>query len=394
MSRFAYQTKSLDPLPDEDALDRAGIGVDDALESLTKKTTAALSKAASDYKSLSAQVDKIESKLGRPIGGMPANDNDSLASERKSLADFIRRDIAIKSGTGMSASSDPDGGYGVTPQLSTEIEKRLFNISPIRQICRTVQVGSFDSYQEPMQIGDTGATWVGESEARPNSTTATLGMLDVHVDELYSMQPVTQRLIDDSRFDVAGFVVDRISERFARAEGTAFVVGTGFNQPKGFLSYDTDSAADFTRDHNKLQYVVSGGATTITLDGIKNLFWTLRASHRANGSWVMSSATANALDLLKTGNGDYLYRPSVSVDAPPTLLGRPIYISEDMPAIGAGTYPIAFGNFNSYVVAEKPGVRFLRDPFSSKPNVLFYAYRRVGGGISDTDGIKLLKVSV
>lgn len=100
------------------------------------------------------------------------------------------------------------------------------------------------------------------------------------------------------------------------------------------------------------------------------------------------------MDLLKDGNGDYLYRPSVTVDAPPTLLGRPIYISERMPAIGAGTYPSAFGNFTAgYVIAEKPGVRFLRDPFSSKPNVLFYAYRRVGGAVVDTDAIKLLKIS-
>ena len=160
------------------------------------------------------------------------------------------------------------------------------------------------------------------------------------------------------------------------------------------MSYATDSAADFTRDTAKLQYVVSGSASAILLDGIKALFWTLRAPHRVSASWLMSSATASALNSLKTGAGDYVWRPSVAADQPPTLLGKPVYISEDMPAIAGGAFPIAFGNFNAgYVVAEKPGVRFLRDPYSSKPNVIFYAYRKVGGGVADTDAIKLLKIS-
>jgi HK97 family phage major capsid protein len=318
-------------------------------------------------------------------------DNDNLATEKKSLGDFIRYNTEIKA---MSVGIDPSGGYGVTPQLSQDIVRRLYNLSPIRQICRVVEVGSFDSYQEPMQIGDTGAIWVGESQSRPDSGTPTLGMLDVPVNEIYSTQPVTQRLLDDSRFDISSFVVERVSERMARAEGTAFVAGTGVNQPFGFMNYPTDPAADFVRDHNKLQSIVSGGATTITLDGIKNLYWALRAPHRVNGSWVMSSATANSLDTLKDLYGHYLWRDSVTAGVPPTLLGRPVYFSEDMPAIGAGNLPIAFGNFTAgYVIADKPGVRFLRDPFSSKPSVIFYAYKRVGGGVSDTDAIKVLKIS-
>jgi HK97 family phage major capsid protein len=369
------------------------VDIDEALESLTTTTTAALKK-------LEGKLEKLEAKMGRPgtaandntsFGGRAANDNTEIAAEKKALSDFVRHNVEIKA---MSAGSDPDGGFGVTPQLSADIQRRLYDLSPIRQICRVVNVGSFDSYDEPMQIGDTGATWVGENDARPGSVTPSLGLLHIPVNEIFSTQPVTQRLLDDSRFDMASFVVERVSERMARAEGTAFVNGTGVGQPKGFLTYATDPAADFTRDHAKLQYIVSGGATSITFDGIKNLFWSLRAPHRANGSFVMSSATASALDELKDLNGRYIWRESAALDAPPTLLGKPVYFSEDMPAVAAGNLPIAFGNFTAgFVIADKSGVRFLRDPYSSKPNVIFYAYRRVGGGVADTDAIKLLKVS-
>jgi HK97 family phage major capsid protein len=294
----------------------------------------------------------------------------------------------------MSASSDPDGGYGVTPQLSAEIAKRLFDQSPLRQICRLVNIGSFDSYQEPMQIGDAGATWTAENSSRPATTTPTLGLLDVPVNELYATQPVTQRLLDDGRFEIAGFIVERASDRFARTEGTAFVRGTGVGQPQGFMTVATDPAADFTRDHKKLQYVVSGAAGSVTFDGLKNLYWTMRAPHRANASWLMSSATASQLDTLKDANGHYIWRDSVAADVPPTLLGKNVFFSEDMDSVSAGTFPVAFGNWTAgYVIADKPGVRWLRDPYSSKPNVIFYGYKRVGGGVADTDAIKLLKIS-
>ena len=66
---------------------------------------------------------------------------------------------------------------------------------------------------------------------------------------------------------------------------------------------------------------------------------------------------------------------------------------ETMPAVAAGTLPIAFGDWKrGYVLVDKAGVRFLRDPFSDKPNVLIYGYRRVGGGVANTDAIKLMRI--
>jgi HK97 family phage major capsid protein len=73
-------------------------------------------------------------------------------------------------------------------------------------------------------------------------------------------------------------------------------------------------------------------------------------------------------------------------------MGYAVLISEDMPDIAADALAIAFGDFGAgYTVAERPDLRILRDPFSAKPNVLFYATKRVGGDVSDFSAIKLLK---
>ncbi len=369
--------------------------VEELVGILAETTTAGFTKQAGEMKRLTEKLEKLEAKMGRPGAAndnfKAAHDNNDIAAEKKALSDYARYGTEIKT---MSAGSDPDGGYGVTSQLSADINRRLYDSSPIRQICRVVEVGSFDSYSEPLQIGDASATWVGENTVRPATTTPTLGLLNIPVNELYALQPVTQRLLDDSRFDMAGFVTERVTDRFARSEGTAFVNGTGVGQPQGFMTIPTDTAADFTRDYKKIQLVVSGSASEVTFDGLKSLFWTMRAPHRANASWLMSSATASQVDSLKDGNGRYIWRDFIAADLPPTLLGRPVYFSEDMPGVAGNAFPIAFANWKSaYVIADKPGVRWLRDPFSSKPNVLFYGYRRTGGGVCDTDALKLLKIS-
>src|SRR6266511_3993493 len=103
----------------------------------------------------------------------------------------------------------------------------------------------------------------------------------------------------------------------------------------------------------------------------------------------MSSATASAVDKLKAStSGEYLWRNAMSAGEPPTLLGRPVEIDENMPAIAGNSYPILFGDFQrGYLIVERAGLKMLRDPFTSKPNVVFYCYRRVGGGLADCDAL-------
>ena len=75
-------------------------------------------------------------------------------------------------------------------------------------------------------------------------------------------------------------------------------------------------------------------------------------------------------------------------------MGYPVLVCEDMPDVAADSLAVAFGDFNAgYTIAERPDLRILRDPFSAKPHVMFYASKRVGGDVSDFDAIKVLKFS-
>ena len=169
------------------------------------------------------------------------------------------------------------------------------------------------------------------------------------------------------------------------------------DKPTGFLTYDT--AENGSETWGEIGHVVSGadGAFDAAApgDAIIDLVYALGAQYRANGTFVMNSKTAGAVRKLKDADGRFLWSDGLAAGEPARLLGYAVLIAEDMPDAGTDTTPIAFGDFGTgYTVAERPDLRVLRDPFSAKPHVLFYATKRVGGAVSDYAAIKLLKFSV
>jgi len=109
----------------------------------------------------------------------------------------------------------------------------------------------------------------------------------------------------------------------------------------------------------------------------------------------MNSKTAGAVRKMKDADGRFLWSDGLSQGEPARLMGYPVLIAEDMPDIATDAMAIAFGDFGAgYTIAERPDLRVLRDPFSAKPHVLFYATKRVGGDVTDFAAIKLMKFGV
>ncbi|MEM8699984.1 MAG: phage major capsid protein, partial [Pseudomonadota bacterium] len=129
-------------------------------------------------------------------------------------------------------------------------------------------------------------------------------------------------------------------------------------------------------------------------DALVELIYSLGADYRANAAFVMNSKTAGEVRKMKDSQGRFLWIEGLSVDQPSRLIGYPVQIVEDMPDISSGSHAIAFGDFgHGYTIAERPDIRLLRDPFSARPNVLFFATKRVGGDVTDYAAIKTLRFS-
>ncbi|MET0373728.1 MAG: phage major capsid protein [Rhizorhabdus sp.] len=323
----------------------------------------------------------------------PALDGARVQETGAAFAGFVRTGatIEMKAFTGVSGDA---GGYAVPREIDAAIDRALVATSPIRGIAQVVKVGSA-GYRKLVTTGGTPSGWAAEAAARPGTASPVFQEIVPPSGELYANPSASQAMLDDAAFDVEAWLASEIATEFGRAEGAAFVNGTGVNQPKGFLTGPTGTAPDATRAFGTIQHLVTGTAGEFGTGGAERLIelvHALRAPYRQGACFVMSAATLARIRKFKTSDGAFLWQPSLSAAQPATLLGYPVVEAEEMPEIGAGTLSVAFGNFHAgYLIAERSETAILRDPYSNKPFVGFYATKRIGGCVMNAEAIKLLK---
>ena len=347
---------------------------------------------------LRGDVEDVKVRLERVgrAAARPALDGTAPSIEVKGFVEgYLRRgrDTELKS---LNGATPGEGGYAVPREIDALIAARLKDISPIRAIAQVVQTGTA-GYRKLITSGGTASGWVSETAARAETATPTFTEVLPPSGELYANPAASQAMLDDAMFDVQSWLADEIASEFARAEGAAFVNGNGTNRPRGFLAAPTSAADDAARAMGTLQYLVSGDAAGLgsVLELVLiDLVHALKAGHRQGASWVMNSATLAQVRKLKAADGSFLWQPGLVENQPDRLLGYPVVEAEDMPDVAANACPIAFGNFRAgYLIAERSATTILRDPFTNKPFVHFYATKRIGGQVLDSDAIKLLKIS-
>ncbi len=340
-------------------------------------------------------LDRKSMSRGRPALSAAA---DAQAPHQKAFEAYVRcgDDDALRGlvleGKAMSTSVAADGGYLVDPETSATIKSVLKSTASLRQVASVVNVES-TSFDVLIDHTDIGSGWSSEVGSVSETGTPTLERISIPLHELSALPKASQRLLDDSAFDIEGWLASRIADKFARAEASAFIDGDGVDKPTGFLNHPL--VDETTWAWGSLGYVPTGVDGDLgTADKIVEVVYALGAQYRANATFVMNSKTAGNVRKLKDADGRFLWSDGLAAGEPARLMGYAVLIAEDMPDTDTFGAAIAFGDFEAgYTVAERPDLRILRDPFSAKPNVLFYATKRVGGDVSDFNAIKLLKFS-
>lgn len=292
----------------------------------------------------------------------------------------------------MEVGSDPAGGYTVTPDMSGRIIKKIFETSPARQLFGVVSIGT-DAIEGMIDRDDLDSGWVGEKQPRPETGTPELGKWRIDVHEQYAMPKVTQKLLDDSGFDIEGWLAAKVADKFARTENSATFSGDGVNKPRGILTYQTAATNDATRAWQVFQHIASGSTSTISdTNFLIDLVFSLKAAYRANAGWTMNRKTLAEVRKLKDGDGNYLWQPDFTQRQGGALLGYGIVEAEDMPDIASNALSIGFGDFKSaYQIVDRMGIRVLRDPYTEKGFVKLYTTKRIGGDALDFDAVKFMK---
>ncbi|HBZ43104.1 MAG TPA: phage major capsid protein [Maritimibacter sp.] len=379
----------------------------------TREVKTALTRFVSEIKSFNDDIDTrlqqqeerltmLDRKSLSPARPALSAARDTEAPHQKAFEAYLRSgdDDALRGidleGKSLSTAVAADGGYLVDPKTADVIQSVLRSNASLRAVANVVNVEA-TSYDVLIDHGDLGSGWATETDPAAETATPTIERISIPLHELSALPKASQRLLDDAAFDIETWLAARIADKFARAEAAAFVSGDGVDKPTGFLTHPTVDNDSWT--WGNIGYVATGTDgdfdATDPADVIFDLIYGLDAEYRVGASFVMNSKTAGAVRKLKDADGRFLWSDGLAAEMPARLAGYPVLIVEDMPDIATGADAIAFGDFAAgYTVAERPDTRILRDPFSAKPHVLFYATKRVGGDVSDFAAIKVLKFAI
>ena len=356
------------------------------------------------FTDLERQNDEIEKQLGRgSLGAGGPSAGGDRQGFNNALRGFLRTgnqgplaEFSIKNQ--MTVGSDPSGGYTVLPQLDDGISQILRDISPFRRVARIKSVQQADAHEERYSIDAAGTSWVGETATRGTTTQPDIKKLRVPLFELFAQPEASQKLLDTSDSDIVGWLTEQVGIGFAEAEGTAFITGTGVAQPRGLLTYATAATADSARAWEVLEHIPSGNASgfaaTEAEDALINMVSALKVGYRQRAVWMMNRQTAGTISKFKDSQNRPIWTDGLQAGVPPTLLGFAVVLNEDFPAVAANNFPVALADFSqAYTIADKPGQKLLLDPYTNKPFVRVYVYKRVGGDVRNFHSCKLLKIS-
>lgn len=385
---------------------------------LHKESMEKIEKYLADQMEIRSQLQVLENALRRPETTRGEGVSDDLTSEqrdaikehKKAFQGYLRNNNGERGGNAetkqrsgtlgeaedklfetkaLSTTSDPNGGYLVTPAMSARMMTRIFETSPMRAYATVESIGT-GSLEIIIDDDEASSGWVGEVAPRPETNTPAIGKKIIPVHELYANPKATQTALDDAGRDLESWLADKVSRKFARDEATSFFSGNGVNKPRGILTY-TAGTSTYARD--TVEQVTTGSAGVITPDSLIALQNALKEEYQNGAVFFMARATFGDILKKKDGQGQYLWGPGLNgqMREGALLLGKPVRFAADMPAIASAALSVAYGDFaEGYTIVDRQGIRTLRDPYSSKPYVQFYTTKRVGGDVTNFEAFKLL----
>ena len=348
---------------------------------------------------LKINFDKLETAVNRAIKKEDAKDDNkagrvdlwaksvvsaytdgvvNLADEQKAVLDAIRNEYKA-----LNVGNDTQGGYLAPIEFVREIIKAVTEISPVRSLVRVRQT-SGRAIQIPKRTGQFAAQWVSEQGTRAETTGLAYGTEELPAHEIYALIDISNQMLEDSAFNMEAEISEESSEQFAVAEGAAFVSGNGVGKPQGFLS------------NANVGTTVSGAATAVTGDGFLTLKHAIKTAYANRATWLLNRTTLGSARKLKDGNGQYIWQPGLALGKPNTIDGDPYQEMPDMPSEGAGTKPVAYGDWRrAYTWVDRIAMEMLRDPYTQATagNVRFIVRKRVGGQVVLAEAIRTMTCS-
>ena len=322
----------------------------------------------------------------KPMAASPKADVAPTATAEygKAFWDMIRNQgdqFAVRNA--LSVGEDTEGGYTVPDEFERKLIQALEENNIFRQLATVIRTNS-GTRKIPIANDTMEASWIDEGEEIPETNTQ-FGQTTLSAYKLGTMIKISNELLHDSAFDLASYIAARFGVAMGNAEERAFFTGDGDKKPLGILADVGGAELGVTAAEEEI----------VTFDEIFDLYYSLKSPYRRSAQFVCNETLLLQLMKLKDKNDNYIWKPSLDIAKPDTILGRPIRTSSFMPGVASGEKVLLFGDLKNYWVADRQNRTFrrLNELYARTDQVGFMTTQRVDGRLILPESVKVLKMA-
>ena len=280
-------------------------------------------------------------------------DNQKIIEEQETRAfeAYIRGEINERGGELTPASTS--AGAIIPTTIVNYIIKKVYDICPILDRSQKFNVkGTLEVPYYPYDSNNITVAYKSEFSALTSSS-GKFATVELKGFLAGALTKISRSLINNAQFDIVGFVVDEMAYQIAR-----FIEGELLNGTPDYV----EGLSGLTNG------ITTASTSAITADEVVQLHDSIKDQFQANAIWIMSPKTRTALRTLKSTTGYYLLNDDISSPFGSTLLGKPVYVSDNMPDIGAGKVAIYYGDMRGLATefSEVINIEVLREKYADE----------------------------
>lgn len=360
--------------------------------------TEKLDKINASMAQIRADMTEIEKKAGRPAAGGGDELNADQVAHKKAFGNYLRKgrdeglaDLQTKA---MNGGSDPDGGFLILPEMDLAIERIAPTISAMYRLADVVTIGT-SKWSKMMKTSGMAMRRVADGGTGGETTEPKYAKVEIEVFSAEVEPWVFNETLEDAFVNLEADLADEAAIGFAEGAGVEFITGNGVGKARGITAYNNVANASYS--WGNVGYIASGKsaafASVAPADKLIDLQHSLKAQYRPGAVFLTNDATLGVIRQMKDGSGSYyLWQPDPAGTFGGRLLGHPVEIDDNLAAIAAGSFSLAFANLKrGYKIINRSGTTLIRDNITAKGTTKFNFRRRFGGGIYNFEAIKLMK---
>ena len=316
---------------------------------------------------------EIAASFGRESKKETAKDADS-GDYLNALNAYIR---SGKYSNALEVGTDSEGGFLVSDYFDGRFREIRDDYNALRPVCDTITTAGLHNIRVESDRGT--STWTDE-EAAYTESDPIFANVQLGAHKLGRIVKVSEELLQDSDFDIEGYLARAFGRSHGLAEEEAFIKGTGTTQPTGIIG----GATAVTRTESPLN-------AAVTANTLLDVYYGLQRQYRSNATWILNDNTVRTIRGITDGNDDFLWQPGLQAGQPDRIMGRPYITSAYMPDEGESplSSAIVFGDLSNYTIADRTGfsIQRLNELYAANGQVGFRGFSRVDGKVVQAAGI-------